>query len=80
MDEDETERDKKELALSKIILLVLAAIGIGVVIWLAWIRPSRASSSINSYDACAKAGNEIQESYPPVCVTKDGRRFVQPVR
>jgi hypothetical protein len=34
---------------------------------------------INSFDECTKANGVIQESYPPVCVTKDGRRFTQEV-
>jgi hypothetical protein len=32
------EQDKRKLAASEVILLILAAIGVGVVIWLAWGR------------------------------------------
>ncbi len=33
-------REQKELAASKLLLVVLAIIGLAVVIWLAWVRPS----------------------------------------
>ncbi|HYH74821.1 MAG TPA: hypothetical protein VD735_02560 [Candidatus Saccharimonadales bacterium] len=71
------EREKKELALSKVVLLALAFIGVLVVVWLAWLHPSnnKQQTAINSFAACAKAGNPVQESYPEVCVTKDGKRF-----
>lgn len=37
-DESMNEKEKRELAFSKIILIVLAVIGIAAVIWLGWIR------------------------------------------
>ncbi len=37
-------------------------------------------SKIKSFADCQKAtGSLIQESYPEVCVTKSGQRFVQPI-
>lgn len=33
-------------------------------------------ANINSFEDCARAGFPIQESYPEVCVTSDGKRFV----
>jgi hypothetical protein len=32
------EKEKRELAASEIILIILAVVGLGVVVWLAWIR------------------------------------------
>jgi hypothetical protein len=32
------EKEKRELAASEIVLIILAVIGLGVVIWLAWAR------------------------------------------
>ncbi len=39
-----------------------------------------ASPVVTSYEECVKArGSVIQESYPATCVTRDGKRFVQPL-
>ena len=32
------EKEKRELAASEIILIVLALLGLGAVVWLAWIK------------------------------------------
>ncbi|HKU18529.1 MAG TPA: hypothetical protein VJP80_04610 [Candidatus Saccharimonadales bacterium] len=37
-DDDLNPKEKKELALSEIILSALAVLGLGVIIWLAWLR------------------------------------------
>ena len=38
------------------------------------------SPPVYSYDDCIKAkGSIIQESYPATCVTRDNKRFVQPI-
>ena len=34
--------------------------------------------AVHSYDDCVRAGNPVQMSYPSVCVTSDGQRFVNP--
>jgi flagellar basal body-associated protein FliL len=79
MGEDEmNEKEKRELALTEIVLIILAVIGLAAMVWFAWIKPSNENSKINSYEACAKAGNPIQDSYPSVCVTSDGKRFSNP--
>ncbi len=37
------------------------------------------SPSISTYEECVKVrGSSIQESFPPTCVTRDGKRFTQP--
>jgi hypothetical protein len=73
-------RERKELALSKIFLLILAVIGLLVVIWLAWIRPANHKKAVDSYDQCVAAGNPVETSYPSVCVTPDGRHFTGPLQ
>jgi hypothetical protein len=35
-DDEMNETEKKELALSKIVLLILSFIGVAVIIWLGW--------------------------------------------
>lgn len=36
---------------------------------------------VTTYDGCTKAtGSLIQESYPATCVTRDGKRFTQPIQ
>jgi hypothetical protein len=77
-EEDMNEKEKKELALTEFVLVILAVIGLAAMVWFAWIKPGNEGSNINSYEACAKAGNPIQESYPSVCVTDDGKRFENP--
>ena len=37
-EDDMNEKEKRELALSEIVLIILAVTGLGVVIWLSWIR------------------------------------------
>lgn len=73
-----SRREKRELALSKWLLVILAVIGVAITIWLAWIRPAQQNAAIDSFEECKVAGNMIQESYPEVCLTKDGKRFVNP--
>lgn len=73
-----TSRERKELAISEIALLVLAVIGLAVVIWFAWARPANRTHTVSNYEDCVAAGNPVQESYPSVCVTDDGKRFVNP--
>ena len=40
---------------------------------------AKPAAEITSFEECGAAGNPIQESYPEVCVTKDGKRFVHDV-
>jgi hypothetical protein len=70
-------KEKKELAISEIILIALGIIGLAVVMWLAWFGPA-SHKTVNSYQTCVANGNRVQESYPSVCVTKSGQRFVNP--
>lgn len=70
-------REKQELALSKIIVIAAAFVGLVLVVWLAWVRPAQ-KANVNSFTECKAAGNPVQESYPEVCVTKEGKRFTNP--
>jgi hypothetical protein len=36
------------------------------------------ASNINTYEECVAAGHPVQESYPEVCATPDGKRFTNP--
>lgn len=72
-------KERRELAISEIVLIVLAVVGVGVVVWLAWARPlHKVPNVINSFAECKAAKGIIQNSYPEVCVTTDGKRFINP--
>ena len=69
---------QKFLATSLISLVIFVVLG---VIYLAYTNSKlKKLTAINSYEACTGAEESvIQESYPTICVTKDGRRFVRPL-
>jgi len=37
-EDDLNPKEKKELALSELVLVVLAVVGLGIIVWLAWLR------------------------------------------
>lgn len=39
-----------------------------------WVKHHK---SVDSFETCTKSGSSVQLSYPEVCITKDGKRFVQ---
>jgi hypothetical protein len=71
-----SQGDKKRLAVSEIIIIVLAIIGLAVVVWVAWLRPE--GKQITSFKTCAAAGYPVHASYPEVCVTPSGKQFIDP--
>ena len=71
-----SRREHKKMRLMKWLVLLVAILGVGLIVWLAWIRPMQKGSDVNSFEECAAAGYLIQESYPEVCLTDDGKRFV----
>lgn len=71
-------RDSRRLLRAKWIIIIFALLGVAAVIWLAWVRPAQREQQINSFDQCKAAGYPIQESYPEVCLTHGGKRFVNP--
>lgn len=70
-----SRRDKKRLLAAKGLLIFTAVIGLGLVAWLAWVRPE-IGPRIASFEECQAAGHPIQASYPEVCLASDGKRFV----
>jgi len=73
-----SRRDKKKLLRLKWLIIFLVACAVGFIVWLAWIRPMQQGASANTFDECVREGNPIQQTYPEVCLTKDGQRFVNP--
>lgn len=72
-------KEKKKLALAEVALIILAVIGLAVIVWIGWLKPSyHSKATVNSFSECAAAGNPIQTTYPEVCVTAEGRRFTAP--
>jgi hypothetical protein len=57
-----------------IVCVLAAAVFAGWYIWNENQKNSK-ESAVSSFDDCKKAGNEIQLSYPEVCITNDGKRF-----
>jgi hypothetical protein len=73
-----SRREKKKLLRARWLILALTVFVVALMVWLVWIRPVQRASQISSFEQCASAGYPIQESYPEVCLTKDGKRFVNP--
>jgi hypothetical protein len=71
-----SRRDKKKLFRLRWVFVAAAVLAAAGVIWLAWIRPIQQQANISSFEECVAAGNPVQESYPEVCLAKDGDRFV----
>jgi len=62
-----------------IVVLVIGLIGGVVGGYLLMNDNSSNPDNISSFEECAAAGNIIQESYPPVCRTPDGKSFTKKV-
>lgn len=73
-----SKRERTKLARAEVLLVVLAVLGIGITVWLAWLRPAQKSAGIDSFNECVAAGYPVQESFPEVCITPDGQRFTKP--
>jgi hypothetical protein len=74
-------KEKKELALAEVTVIILGAVGLAAIIWLTWLRPQatpKAVPKITTYEACMRAGDAIKQTSPEVCTTKDDKRFVKP--
>jgi len=61
-----------------IVLALMLIGGVAVLIWMLWVKPTLDKRRINSFETCVSAGNQVLDSYPAVCLTKDGRRFNGP--
>lgn len=44
-----------------------------------WYLGSIDTKVVSSFEECVAAGNPTMESYPPRCITKDGRSFTQDI-
>lgn len=73
-----SRHERRELLKAKWVIIILVVLGVAAVIWLAWIRPVQRERQIDSFGECRAAGYPIQESYPEVCLTPSGKRFVNP--
>ncbi len=73
-----SRREKKKLLQARWVFILLALLVLMLVVWLAWIRPIQNESKVRSFDECVAAGNPVQETYPEVCLIKNGKRFVNP--
>jgi hypothetical protein len=71
-----SRQEKTKLVRLEWVIVATAIVAVALIIWLAWIRPMQKTAAVTSFEECAAAGNPVQESYPEVCATKDGKRFV----
>lgn len=77
---------KKEAGFGVIEILVILCVIVAAAFagWYVWNENRKSSmdagGAISSFEACTKAGNPVQDSYPEVCVTKDGKRFTNPAQ
>ncbi|MBW3538116.1 protease complex subunit PrcB family protein [Candidatus Parcubacteria bacterium] len=63
-------RPRRLMFMAAVVLLALGALA-----WY-WLRPA----AVNSFADCQRAGYPVQESYPEVCRTPDGRTFANPTQ
>lgn len=75
-----SRREKKKLSRMRWLIVLVALVLVVLGVWLVWIRPMQRGSGVRSYAECVAAGNPVQESYPEVCLTRDGKRFVNPAQ
>lgn len=69
-------KEKNKLAAGKLVIALLAVVGVIIVIWFAWIRPEE--EPIDSFEECRAAGYPIMESYPPMCAVPGGKTYTAP--
>ena len=71
-------REQFSKAVIAIIMMIVAAlVTLGAFFWQNF-DTSRIITPTNFKECVAAAGSRIQETYPEVCVTEDGDRFVNP--
>jgi hypothetical protein len=73
-----SRRGKKKLLRARWLFVLGFVVALAAVIWFVWVRPIENEATINSFEKCVAAGNQIQTSYPEVCLAKDGKRFINP--
>lgn len=74
------EKPKSKNNLLMVVAIILLIMAVGAVGYFVYENLIAKPPVIASYDDCTKAkGSVIQESFPPVCVTKGGQQFTQEV-
>ncbi|MEK7549462.1 MAG: Gmad2 immunoglobulin-like domain-containing protein [Patescibacteria group bacterium] len=68
----------KHLWIIIVIFLLLASVVATTFVYLDF-KTKEKLAAITNYEECFEAGNIIQESYPPVCRTKDNRTFTEDI-
>jgi len=67
----------------KKILIILAFIALGIVVWIGFVLSKKAAytdpSKVLSFEACVAAGYPVMESYPRQCKTPDGRTYAEEI-
>lgn len=58
------------------IIVLLLVLGAGF--W--YLMQEKDNLNITNFRQCVAAGNPVQESYPEVCTTNDGRSFANPAQ
>ncbi len=61
-----------------LVLLLIALVGAGY-FGFSYYRSQEDLKNISSYETCVEAGFPSLESYPPRCITDDGRSFTQEI-
>ncbi len=63
----------------KFLIILVVALLLAIPLFAYGIRQQKLAS-ISSFAACKNAGYEVMESFPPQCVTPDGRHFTDTIR
>jgi hypothetical protein len=65
---------------SPLLIPVIVCVILGVCVLIGYLVFRMRGQSVATYEECVKVqGSRIQESYPPACVTPDGKRFTEPL-
>jgi hypothetical protein len=59
-------------------ILICLVFGSAIVLMFPFFFQSQSSAKVMSYEDCSKLKNStVQETYPPVCITKSGKSYVK---
>jgi hypothetical protein len=65
-----------------ILLVIVLVFASGIFVYAKYFQGQGSQNqlpTVSNYDECVAAGYVVQESYPPTCVTKDGKSFTQDI-
>lgn len=68
---------KSQSYLFGVAVVLFALMAIGGAAYLAITSPKKTEILVDSFEACAKAGYPVMESYPEQCKTPDGKTYVR---